>query len=56
MIKRTDEEKNTQLFYSLQEAATSVDSKLENWKVQLYIADAINNNKRAFKFKWEKVK
>lgn len=40
---------------NLKDAAASVDTKMESWKVQMLIADAIINKKRAFKCKWQKV-
>lgn len=40
---------------NLKDAAASVDTKMDNWKVQMLIADAIINKKRAFKCKWQKV-
>ena len=60
-IKRVlrDRETNTEevkYFNSIKEAAESVDTKMDDWKVQLLIADAISNKKRAFKCKWRKVK
>ena len=40
---------------SIKEAAASIDTKMEDWKVQMLIYDAINHKKRAFKYKWQKV-
>ena len=40
----------------LQDAAKSINSKLEPWKVQLFIAYALNTKTRAFKCKWMPVK
>ena len=54
-IKKIDENGNTFTYRDLQEAAKSIPSKLEDWKVQLFIADAINNKKRAFKCKLFKI-
>ena len=56
MIKRIDENNNEVIFNNIQEAAMFINSKLNNWKVELFIADAINNNKRAFKYIWKEVK
>ena len=53
-----DKEANTELvtpYTSIREASLSIDTKMDNWKVQMLIADAINNNKRAFKMRWQKV-
>jgi hypothetical protein len=44
------------VYNSLADAAASIESKMENWKVQLYIAYALINNGRAYKFKWRAVK
>lgn len=53
-----DKEANSKLvtsYTSIREASLSIDTKMDNWKVQMLIADAINNNKRAFKMKWQKI-
>ena len=53
-----DKEANTELvtsYISIREASLSIDTKMDNWKVQMLIADAINNNKRAFKMRWQKI-
>lgn len=42
-------------FNNLKEAADSVETKMDNWKVQLLIAEAINSGKRAFGFNWRKI-
>ncbi|MGN1312214.1 MAG: hypothetical protein ACI4U4_04325 [Bacilli bacterium] len=43
-------------FYStIKEAANSIETNLDNWKVQILIADAINTGKKAFKCKWKKI-
>lgn len=54
-----DKEANTELvtsYTSIREASLSIDTKMDNWKVQMLIADAINNNKRAFKMRWQRIK
>ena len=43
-----------EIYPSIKEAAASVDTKMEDWKVQMLICDAINHKKRAFKCKWDK--
>lgn len=55
-IKRINENKKEEIFDTVVDAAKSVDTKMDLWKVQLLIIDAINHRKRAFKYKWEKVK
>ena len=53
-----DKEANSKLvtsYTSIREASLSIDTKMDNWKVQMLIADAINNNKKAFKMKWQKI-
>lgn len=55
-VKKIDENGVTSYYTTLQEASKSIDSKLENWKIQLFISDAIINKSRAFKCKWELVK
>lgn len=59
-IKRVlrDREANTEkveYFNSIKEAAKSVDTKMDNWKVQMLINAAIGTGKRAFKYNWYKV-
>lgn len=59
-IKRIlrDRETNTEeieYFNSIKEAAESVDTKMDNWKVQMLINAAIDTGKRAFKYNWYKV-
>ena len=55
-IKKTEENGKATLYNTMKDAAASVGSKLENWKIQLYIANAINTRTRAFKCRWENVK
>lgn len=53
-----DKEVNSKLvtsYTSIKEASLFIDTKMDNWKVQMLIADAINNNKRAFKMRWQRV-
>lgn len=54
MIKIKKVNKNL-IFNSIKDAASSVDTKMEDWKVQLLIADAINTGKRAFGCNWKKI-
>ena len=51
-IKRIDENGNTFTYANLQDAANAVDSKVEKWKIQLFIAQAMISKGRAFKSKW----
>ena len=55
-IKRIDENGETSTYRDLQDAAKSIDSRLEPWKVQLFIAYALNTRTRAFKSKWMPIK
>lgn len=54
-IKRIDNEGNEVGFSSIKEAARSISTKKDDWVVQLYIVDAINNHTNAFKYRWVKV-
>ena len=59
-IKRVlrDREINTEevkYFNSIKEAAESIDTKMDDWKVQMLINSAISTGKRAFKYNWYKV-
>jgi hypothetical protein len=53
-IKAIDENGNTIVYNSLQDAAKAIGShsKMEDWKIQLFIAYALNTKTRAFKHKW----
>lgn len=51
-IKRIDENGVETTYRDYQEAAKSINSKMEPWKVQLFIAYALNTRTRAFKCKW----
>ena len=55
-IKRVDENGTETTYRDLREAASSINSKLEPWKVQLFIAYALNTRTRAFKSKWMLIK
>ena len=43
-----------EIYPSIKEAAASIDTKMEDWKVQMLNCEENNNKKRAFKCKWEK--
>lgn len=51
-IKKVSKEKVTEYFKTVKEAAESVNSKMDKWKIEMLIIDAINNNKRAFQCNW----
>ena len=58
-IKEKEEgsKKIEKIYYDdIKQAAAAIDTKMDNWKVQLLICDAIVRRKRAFKCKWMKVK
>lgn len=55
-IKRIDENGKEFTYGTLKLAAQAIPSKIENWKVQLYIAYAITSKTKAFKNKWMMVK
>ena len=44
-----------EIYPSIKEAAASIDTKMEDWKVQMLICNAINHKKRALKSKWQKI-
>lgn len=54
-IKRINEKNKVDIYDTVVDAAKSVDTRMDLWKVQLLIMDAIIHKKRAFKYKWEKV-
>ena len=56
-IKEKEEgnKKVAKIYYNnIKEAAAAINTKMDNWKVQLLIYDAIVRRKRAFKCKWMK--
>lgn len=53
-IKRIGKE-DIEVFNTIKEASNSIDSNMDNWKIQMLIADAMNTGKRAFGFNWKKV-
>ena len=56
-IKEKEEgnQKIEKIYYDdIKEAAAAIDTRMDNWKVQLLIYDAIVHRKRAFKCKWMK--
>ena len=52
MIKKITEEKKEFIYRDVAEASKTVNTKLENWKVQLFIAYAIETKTKAFKCRW----
>lgn len=54
-IKQVKDKKEIAQFNSIKEASTSVDTKMDNWKVQMLIANAMNTGKRAFGCNWKKI-
>ena len=56
-IKEKEEgsKKIEKIYYDdIKQAAAAINTKMDNWKVQLLICDAIVRRKRAFKCKWMK--
>lgn len=53
-IKQIKDKKEIAQFNSIKEASTSIDTKMDDWKVQMLIVNSINTGKRAFGFNWKK--
>ena len=51
-IKRTDENKKEVIYNTIKEASASIDTNMDDWKVQMLIVNAINTKGRAFKCRW----
>lgn len=51
-----DEQGKKKFYDTIKEAAAAIDTRFDNWKVQLLICDAIMRRKKAFKCKWLKEK
>lgn len=54
-IKRTDENKKEIIYNTIKEASASIDTNMDDWKVQMLIVNAINTRGRAFKCRWANV-
>ncbi len=54
-IKKIGENNKVESYKSIKDAAMSIDTKMDLWKIEMLIADAIIHRKRAFKAKWKKV-
>ena len=50
------ETKKVNYFNTMDEASKSIKSRMDNWKIQMFIAYAMINKGKAFKCTWEKVK
>lgn len=57
-VKAIDENGKEFIYRDLKEASEAISkhSKLDHWKIQLFIAYAISTKTRAFKHKWMQVK
>ncbi len=52
--KEEGSKKIEKIYYDdIKQAAAAINTKMDNWKVQLLICDAIVRRKRAFKAFWE---
>ena len=49
------ETKETEYFDNIKEAAASIPSNQEPWKVEMFISYAIVSGKKAFKHGWRKI-
>lgn len=54
-VKRTDENKKEIIYNTIKEASASIDTNMDDWKVQMLIVNAINTRGRAFKCRWTNV-
>lgn len=52
-IVKIDEEGLKENFLTLKGAASNIDTKMDTWKVEMLISNAINTHKKAFKCRWE---
>lgn len=49
------EQGQVKFFKTIKEASNSINTKIDSWKVQLLIADAIKNKKKAFGAFWKRI-
>jgi hypothetical protein len=54
-VKKIEKEGKTEVFNSLQDAAKSINTRMDDWKVQMFIMNSINTGIRAFGAKWQGV-
>ena len=54
-IKKVDENKKVTIYNNIKEAAKSIDTNFDLWKVEMLIIYAMQAKKRAFKCHWHKV-
>lgn len=54
-VKRTDENKKEIIYNTIKEASASIDTNMDDWKVQMLIVNAINTRGRAFKCRWASI-
>lgn len=54
-VVRIDANGKQKTYRDIMEASKDIKSGLDYWKIALYIADAINNNRKAFKCKWKMI-
>lgn len=47
--------KDSNIYKSIKEASNSIDTKMDNWKVQVCIANALNKGRKAFGYTWKKI-
>ena len=54
-IEKTDINGNVTTYRTLMDAARSITSKAEDWKIALSIASVLGTSKRAYKCNWKKI-
>lgn len=54
-IKKVDENKKVTIYDNIKEAAKSIDTNFDLWKVEMLIIYTMQTKKRAFKCHWYKV-
>ena len=52
-IVKINEEGLKENFLTLKGAAASIDTKMDSWKIEMLISNAINTHKSAFKCRWK---
>lgn len=55
IIKRIDEDKTVTYYKDIKQAASDIDTSMDNWKIEMLIAMSLNKKKRAFKANWQTV-
>lgn len=55
IIKRIEEDKTVTYYRNVRQAASDIETTMDNWKVEMLIATVLNKGKKAFKCIWQTI-